>query len=145
LDCIIYLRTSINKNLCEAEERTRLLGRIDLEPLVPAFGEIQTDEVIITDERREHIIERHPQDYDLFLEYGVSAVTQPDIVIKDVKSAGTVFMVKKLANTNLNVVVRVALSTDKKELKNSVMTSYRLRDRNLKKMLERNEVLYKKE
>ena len=145
MDCIIYLRTSIGKNLYEAEERTRLLGRIDLEPLVPAFGEIQTDEVIITDERREHIIERHPQDYDLFLEYGSSAVTQPDIVIKDEKSAGTVFMVKKLANTNLNVVVRVALSTDKKELKNSVMTSYRLRDRNLKKMLEKNEVLYKKE
>lgn len=54
-------------------------------------------------------------------------------------------MVKKLAGTNLNVVVRVVLSTDKKELKNSVMTAYRLRDRNLRKMLERNEVLYKKE
>ena len=127
------------------EERTRLLGRIDLKPLVPAFGEIQTDEVIVTDERREHIMEQHPQDYDLFLEYGALAVTQPDIIIKDEKSVGTIFMVKKLADTNLNVVIRLVLSTDKKELKNSVMTSYRLRDRNLRKMLEKNEVLYKKE
>ena len=41
------------------------------------------------------------------------------------------------------MIVRVVLSTDKKGLKNSVMTSYRLRDRNLKKMMERNEVIYK--
>lgn len=63
---------------------------------MPAFGEIQTDEVIIMDERREHIIEQHPQDYDLFLEYGVLTVTHPDIVIKDEKSVGTIFMVKNL-------------------------------------------------
>ena len=56
---------------------------------------------------------------------------------------GTVFMVKRLADTNINVVVRVALRRDKEGLKNSVMTSYRLRDRNLKRMMEKNEILYK--
>ena len=126
------------------EDKTRLLGKIDINPLVQIFGEMQTDEVIVTDERMEHIIERHPQDYELFLEYGVSTVTNPDFIIKDSKCNGTIFMVKRLTNTNINVVVRVALSIDKRGLKNSVMTSYRLRDRNLKKMLERNEVLYKK-
>lgn len=125
------------------EDRTRLLGKINIKPLVQTFGEIQTDEIIVTDERMEHIMERHPQDYGLFLEYGISTVTNPDFIIKDGKSDGTIFMVKRLAATNINVVVRVALSTDKKGLKNSVMTSYRLRDRNLKKMMERNEVLYK--
>lgn len=125
------------------EERTRLLGKIDLKPLEDAFGDIQTDEVVITEERREHILERHPLDYDLFLKYGVLAVTQPDIVMRDERHAGTIFMVKRLTETNINVVVRVALNTDKKGLKNSVMTSYRLRDKNLKKMLEKNQVLYK--
>ena len=125
------------------EDRTRLLGKINIKPLVETFGEIQTDEIIVTDERMEHIMERHPQDYKLFLKYGVSTVTKPDFIIKDGKCQGTIFMVKRLADTNINVVVRVALSTDKKGLKNSVMTSYRLRDRNLKKMLKRNEVLYK--
>lgn len=124
------------------EDRTRLLGKINIKPLVQTFEEIQTDEIIVTDERMEHIMERHPQDYRLFLEYGISTVTNPDFIIKDGKCDGTIFMVKRLADTNINVVVRVALSTDKKGLKNSVMTSYRLRDRNLKKMMERNEVLY---
>ncbi len=129
----------------EAEDRTRLLGKMNIEPLVKAFGEIQTDEVILTDERTEHIMERHPQDYELFLLYGALVVTQPDIVIKDEKHVGTIFMIKKLVDTNISVVVRVALSIDKKGLKNSVMTSYRVRNKNLKKMLERNEVLYKNE
>ena len=131
--------------LNEMEDRARLLGKIKLEPSMHTFGKIQTDEIILTNERRIHIMERHPQDYELFLEYGVLTVTQPDIIVKDEKNVGTVFMIKKLTDINISVVVRVALSTDKKELKNLVMTSYRLRDKNLKKMLERNEVLYKKE
>ncbi|MBR3601018.1 MAG: hypothetical protein IKL49_01645 [Lachnospiraceae bacterium] len=125
------------------EDKTRLLGKIDINSLIQTFGEIQTDEVIVTDERIRHIIERHLQDYKLFLEYGVFAVTNPDYIIKDGKCDGTIFMIKRLIDTNINVVVRVALSTDKKGLKNSVMTSYRLRDRNLKRMMEKNEILYK--
>lgn len=127
----------------QVEDKTRLLGKIDINSLIQTFGEIQTDEVIVTDERIRHIIERHLQDYKLFLEYGVFAVTNPDYIIKDGKCDGTIFMIKRLIDTNINVVVRVALSTDKKGLKNSVMTSYRLRDRNLKRMMEKNEILYK--
>ncbi len=129
----------------EAEEKARVLGRIKLEPLQKAFGKIQTDEIILTTERIVHIMERHPDDYNLFQQYAVVAVTQPDVVIKDNKNKGTIFMVKKLSETNINVVVRVALSMDKKGLKNFVMTFYRLRNKNLNKLLERNEVLYKRE
>ena len=129
----------------EVEESVRVLGKIDLKPLEEAFGEIQTDEIIITNERVEHIFERHREDYALFLQYGVLTVMQPDVVIKDHKNVGTVFMVKKISNMNVNAGVRVALSTDKKGLKNSVMTFYRLRDKNLGKIMERNEVLYSNE
>lgn len=54
-------------------------------------------------------------------------------------------MIKKLPETNLNVVVRVVLETDNSKWKNSVMTFYRIRERNLKKLIEKNGVLYKKE
>ena len=64
----------------------------------------------------------------------------------------TWFFEKKLQGTNLNVVVRIALEIDEKGLKNSVMTFYRIRERNLRKMIEKNSslmgknsVLYKKE
>lgn len=109
------------------------------------FGELQTDEVILTDEREEHIYVRHPEDYAYFCEYGTVAVENPDFVIKDNKNDGTVFMVKKLADTNVNVVVKLALSTGKMGLKNSVMTCYRIRERNLQKLMNKNSLIFQRE
>lgn len=121
------------------------LGKINTEVLEKEFGNIQTDEIIVTNERIEHIKERHPEDYALFEKYGKESVASPDLIIKDVKNKGTVFMVKRLPETNLNVVVRVVLETDDSKLKNSVMTFYRIRERNLRKLVEKNGLLYKKE
>lgn len=121
------------------------LGKINTKVLEKEFGKIQTDDIIVTNERIDHIKERHPEDYDLFEKYGRESVSDPDLIIKDIKNKGTVFMIKKLPETNLNVVVRVVLETDDSKLKNSVMTFYRIRERNLKKLIEKNGMLYKKE
>ena len=128
------------------------LGKIDLSLLKDEFGKIQTDEIIITEERINHIKMRHPEDYSLFNIYGAICVKDPDYIIKDGKHDGTIFMVKKLEDTNLNVVVRIALETDDKGIMNSVMTFYRIRERNLIKFIRKNSsltgkdaLLYKKE
>ena len=119
-----------------------VLGNLDPTPLTAFFGQLQTTEVIVTDERIAHIKERHPEDLLLFEQYGREAVLSPDLIIRDSKHIGTVFAVKKLPDTNLNVVV---LETDEAGFKNSVMTFYRLRERNLKKLLEKNQLLYTRE
>ena len=116
----------------------RSLGRINIDILSEEFGKIQTDEIIVTNERLHHIKVRHPEDYELFERFGVKSVTSPDFIIKDIKHEGTVFMIKRLPDTNLNVVVRVVLETDDSKLKNSVMTFYRIRERNLRKLIEKN-------
>ena len=122
-----------------------LLGKINTRLLEPEFGRILTDEIVITDERLDHIRERHPEDFAFFEKYGVQSVQFPDMIIKDEKHTGTVFMIKKLPDTNLNVVVRVVLETDSEELKNSVMTFYRIREKNLRKLEEKNKLLYMRE
>lgn len=129
-------------NLKSANEESpvteiRNLGKINIEVLEKEFGKIQTDEIIVTNERIDHIKERHPEDYDLFEKYGEESVSSPDLIIKDIKHQGTVFMVKELPETNLNVVVRVVLETDDSKLKNSVMTFYRIREKNLKKLIKK--------
>ena len=123
----------------------RSLGNIKEDIIVKEFGKIQTDEIIVTEERENHIKERHPEDFELFKKYGDEAVTDPDYIIRDGKHEGTVFMVMKLPNTNLNVVVRIALESDGSGLKNSVMTFYRIRERNLKKLIEKNTALLGKD
>lgn len=123
----------------------RSLGKINASVLEKEFGRMWTDEIIVTDERTAHIRERHLIDYELFERYGEECVQDPDYIIKDDKNDATVFMVKKLPKTNLNVVSKLSLDTDEKKLKNSVMTFYRIRGRNLKKLIEKNTLLYKKE
>lgn len=123
----------------------RSLGKIDIKILEEEYGKIQTDEIIVTNERINHIKGRHPEDFELFYKYGIESVEHPDVIIKDEKHEGTVFMVKRIPDINLNVVVRVALETDEEGLKNSVMTFYRIRERNLRKLSEKNKLLYKRE
>ena len=122
-----------------------VLGNLDPSPLISTFGHLQTTEVVVTDERIAHIKERHPEDYLLFEQYGRESILSPDILIQDIKNVGTVFDVKKLPDTNLNVVLRLVLDTDNPDFKNSVMTFYRIREKNLKKLMEKNPVLYIKE
>lgn len=121
------------------------LGSIDTKLLRGRFGGSNTDEIVVTRERVGHIKSRHPGDLDLFERYGTECVQAPDLIIEDIAHVGTIFMVKKLPDTNLNVVVRLSLETDEKHLKNSVMTFYRIRERNLKKLIRKNHLLYKKE
>ena len=113
-----------------------------IQQLEAHFGALRTSEVIITDERILHIQSHHPQDYFLFEQYGRDAIFSPDFLVQDEKNAGTVFAIKRLPETNLNVVVRLVLESDDPEYKNSVMTFYRIRERNLKKLLEKNPLLY---
>lgn len=112
------------------------------EQLQHTFGILRTCEVVITEERAAHIRSHHPQDYALFLQYGCDAVFSPDLLVQDEKNTGTVFAIKRLPETNLNVVVRLVLEADDPSYKNSVMTFYRIRERNLRKLLEKNRLLY---
>ena len=123
----------------------RVLGEIDGRVLKVEFGALHATEVVVTEERIKHIRERHPQDVELFEAYGQVTIVEPDIIVKDMKNKGTVFLIKHLPDCNINVVVRLALETENKELKNSVMTFYRIRTKNLVKLLRKNKEIYRKE
>ena len=138
------INPSITKEVTDVAE-IQSLGKINIDILSKEFGVIRSDEIIVTNERLFHIKERHPEDYILFEKYGKESVIDPDMIIRDRKHEGTVFMIKRLPDTNLNVVVRVVLETAGSKLKNSVMTFYRIRERNLRKLIEKNRTLYKKE
>ena len=119
------------------------LGKLNTKPLTEEFGELYTDEVIVTDERLEHIKTHHPEDYELFEQYGKDTVLSPDEILVDNKHPATVLMIKHLPDSNLNVVVRLALDPDHPDYKNSIMTFYRIRESNLAKLRKKSKILYK--
>lgn len=88
---------------------------------------------------------RHPNDFELFDQNCEEIIKHPHLVIKDGKNDNTIFMIRHIEDTNVNVVVKIATVDDEKHPKNSIMTSYRIRNRNVKKLEEKNKVLYKSE
>lgn len=123
----------------------RYIGNIDKDIFEKEFGTLITDEVVLTEERIQHIKDGHSEDYDLFEKYNKKILESPDIVLKDLKNHNTVFMIKHIDETNMNVVLKLAVFKDEKHPKNSIMTAYRIRDKNVKKLEKKYKTIYKRE
>jgi hypothetical protein len=120
------------------------IGKIDPSIFKEEFGELLTDKVVLTEERIQHIKAGHINDYDLFVKHNKEIIENPDIVLKDCKHENTVFMIKSVENTNMNIVLKLAVVEDAKHPQNSIMTAYRIRDKNVSKLEKKNNMLYKR-
>ena len=121
------------------------IGEINRALLEPTFGPLQTSLVVLTPECKAHILQEHAADFSYLEQHGATIVSSPDIILLDHKNAGTVLLIKQLPDTNLNMVVRLALATDPIGRINSVLTFYRLRNKNLKRLCALQKTLYKSE
>lgn len=127
------------------EENYINIGKIKIELFSNISENIITDEVILTNERYVHIIEGHKEDFELYFNMITEIIQKPDYILKDFKNENTAMVIKHIDNTNLNVIVRLAVSSDEIHSKNSIMTFYRVRDKNLRKLQQKNKTIYKKE
>lgn len=127
------------------EEEYINIGKINIKLFKKISDKISTDEVILTGERYQHVLEQHKKDLELYINSLTNIIENPDYILKDYKNINTAMIIKHIENTNINVILRLAVSKDKIHNKNSIMTFYRIRDRNLKKLQEKNETIYKKE
>ena len=124
----------------------RKVGKINLKIFKNVSYNLITDEVILTNERYFHIIERHEEDFIIFSNILFQIIIEPDYVLEDYKNKYTIMLIKKVDdNNNINIIIRLAIVEDFIHNKNSIMTMYRIREKNLKKLMEKNKVIYKKE
>ena len=59
---------------------------------------------------------------ELFELYGQETIAEPDMIVKDTKNDGTVFLIKFLPDCNINIVVRLALETEDKEFRDDILS-----------------------
>ena len=119
-----------------------IVGKIDMEIFKNISYNLITDEVILTNERYLHIIEGHKEDSNILSQI----IIEPNYILEDYKNKYTVMVIKKVENNNnINVIIRLAIGEDLIHNKNSIMTMYRIREKNLKKLMQKNKVIYKKE
>lgn len=122
------------------------VGKINMKIFKNISYNLITDEVILTNERYLHIIEGHKEDFMIYSNMLSQIIIEPNYILEDYKNQYTVMVIKKVENNNnINVIIRLAIEEDLIHNKNSIMTMYRVREKNLKKLMEKNKVIYKKE
>ena len=122
------------------------IGKLDKKILEDNFLSIAEEEVIFTFERYKHVERNHKEDLELYQSRLKEIIEKPDYIVQDIKHNNTIMIIKKMKkeNMNVNVIVRLILGKDIKKRKNSIMTFYRVRNKNLKKLIKKNKIIYKR-
>ena len=124
------------------------VGHIDREIYKCVTEDIQTDEVIITDERIAHIIDRRGQAFlDKYERYFNEVLSDPDYIFKD-KRIHSALVCKSIATEDdavINLVIRLAVEGDGPSFKNSIITAIKESNKRFAQRLRNNEPLYKRE
>lgn len=136
---------TINKIQKAKEKDVLYIGKIDKEKIGHYKNKITSEDIVLTDERKKHILQDHEKDYDKIINNITRVALNPREVLEDFKNKDTIFMIDKLDKNNLNVIVKLNTTNNAEHPQNSIMTAWIIRDKNLKKLREKNKIIYKKE
>lgn len=120
------------------------VGKIDIEKYRCVTPDIATDQVIITDERIQHIKERHPGDYERYMQYLGDIVAEPDYIL-EANKPNTAFVLKGFDDEHFELILKLKIYSDPENYKNSIITFLRVKEKKWNKYLRNKKILYKRE
>ena len=130
------------------EGSVNAVTRLDIEKYRCVSDKMTTEEVVITEERIQHIRDRHPLDYERFRSYIPEAIRNPDYIIRDGR-ANTAMVLKEVAteggSERFRLALRLATFEDPPEYKNSILTFLKIRQKEWDRLIHNKEILYKLE
>lgn len=121
------------------------IGKIDLNKIGKYKDKVVTDEVVLTEERRIHILGNHINDYEKIMKNINKVILNPREILEDHKNINTLLFIDKIEENNLNVIIKLSTVNNEKHPKNSVMTAWIIRESNLKKLRKKNKIVYNRE
>ncbi|MCI8687703.1 MAG: hypothetical protein HFF57_05220 [Lawsonibacter sp.] len=109
-------------------------------------SDIQTSEVIITEERIKHIQEDHPDDYERYCSYIPLIILEPDYIV-EANKANTAVLLKEFTENGekFKLILRLKTPDLPKGYKNSVISFWRIGQTTWEKTINNKKILYKKE
>ena len=122
------------------------IGTIDIEKYKCVAEDIKSNEVIITDERIQHIKDRHPNDYERYRGYMREIVSNPDYIIEANKT-NTSLLLKSFSEgeEQFKTILRLVTSSDNPDFKNSIITFMKINKKEWQRLLRNKKILYKSE
>ena len=121
----------------------QIVGYIDTETYRCVTDNIVTNEVIITEERVQHIRDRHPGDYERYLKHMEKIIAEPDFIIAANKENTAVVLKEILEDgERFKLILRLKVEHDPATYKNSVLSFWRVGETTWKKTLKNKKILY---
>lgn len=109
------------------------------------FGKLNSSDVILREERLEHIKERHPEIVEVVKEVFEMALEDPTIILSDYKNKNTILLINDIEEKNIVFAIKLSLvNVDNKNIENSIITAYKIRKREVKRLQKKNKVLFDK-
>ncbi len=122
------------------------IGRIDPEKYSAVSNQIRTDEVVITDERIEHIRERHPNDFERYSQYMSQMLISLQYILEDpVPNTAVLLQEFSEKDERFRLILRLAVVGDDPYKKNSVITFLKISEKKFRKYIRNKKILYKSE
>lgn len=122
------------------------VGKINKDIYQCVTNDIVTDEVIITDERIQHIKDRHPNDYERYCAYLQEIVENPQYIVETPKPNTALILKEFVEETEqFKTVLRLKTSCDNPEFKNSIITFMKINNKEWSRLLRNKKILYKNE
>ncbi len=127
------------------ESDVQLIGKIDVSIYRCVTQDITTDEVVITNERIQHIEERHPGHFERIRPYLSEIIANPDYILEN--ALNTCLLLKCIEDGDLRIqtVLRLHTSTDSNGFKNSIISAWCIREKEYHRLLRNKNILYKLE
>ena len=124
----------------------QIVGKINIATYRCVSAEIVTDEVVMTEERIEHIRKRHPNDYERFCTYIPRMIAEPDYIVQANK-ANTAVILKEIKENGekFKLILRIKMQHDPADYRNSVLSFWHIGDTTWRKTLKNKKILYKAE
>ena len=108
--------------------------------------EVLSGNVILTDERIEHMKEHHPNDYELFIRYIPQVIEDPDYIIASSKPhTAVVLKTIEEGGHRFKVILRLRVEGDPSHYQHSIISFWRIGDTTWRKILKNKVVLYRRD
>ncbi|MCL1820374.1 MAG: PBECR2 nuclease fold domain-containing protein [Oscillospiraceae bacterium] len=107
---------------------------------------ISTNDVVITEERIEHIKERHPLDYERYAEYIPKVLKEPDYII-EANRPNSAVLLKEFTDDEkcFKLVLRLRANNEKSRFSNSIISFWKIDKKDWNRLIANKKILYKSE
>ncbi len=125
-----------------------VFAKINRSKFVVIETNITTDEVVITDERIQHINERHPGDWERYGKYLKVSVEDPDLIVRD-NNPSTAVCLRRVETDEgekyMRTTLRIHTERDEAGKQNSVLTYQKINKKEYGRLSRNKNVVYKRE